>query len=99
MTVVLGVVQSVANQERRWCIEADEPELRARLCGQLLVQQGADRQAARLPLAQQYHQPLQGLPRINNILDQEDMFALEPGLRIVEQADGSAGHLAVAIRA
>src|SRR5439155_8596347 len=87
MTVVLGMVQSVANQERRWCIEADEPKLRARLGGQLLVEKGAYRQAARLPLAQQHHQLLQSLPSINNILDQEDMFPLEPGLGTVDQAD------------
>ena len=99
MTIVLGVVEPVADQKRRWRPEPDEAELRARLGRQLLVEQRADGQAPRPPRAQQRHQALQGLPGINNILDQEDMFALEPGFRVVEQADRPAGHLAVAVGA
>ena len=37
--------------------------------------------------------------RGNNILDQEDMFAFQAGLGIVDQPYHPAGHLAVAVRA
>ena len=66
---------------------------------QLLVEQGTDGQAAGLPLRQQGHEPLQRLARINNILDQEDMFALQAGLRVVQQPDPPAGDLPVPVGA
>ena len=47
----------------------------------MLVQQGADREALRLPRAEQRHEPLQGLPRINYILDEQNMFPVEVGGR------------------
>ena len=99
MTKVLGVVESVADQKGRWCPEPHETELRARLGRQLLIEERADREASRLARAQQHHQALQGLPCINNILNQEDMFALEPGFRVVEQANRAARDLAVTVGA
>jgi hypothetical protein len=70
MTVVLGVVESVPDQEGRRRPKPDEAELRAHLHGQLLIQERADGQAPRPTSRQQGHQPLQGLPCINYILDQ-----------------------------
>ena len=99
VTIVLGVVEPIPDQERRRRPKPDEAELRTNLDRQLLVEQRADGQAPRLPGAQQRHQALQGLPCINNILDQQDMFALEPGLGIVDQADRPARDLAVAVGA
>jgi hypothetical protein len=33
------------------------------------------------------HQALERLACINNILDQQDMFAFQPGFRVVQQPD------------
>ena len=99
MTIILGVVESVPDQESRRRPKSDEAELRTNLDGQLLVEKRADREAPRPTGAEQRHQAVQGLPRINNILDEQDMFSLQLGLGIVQEPDGPARDLAFAVGA
>src|SRR5687767_2753907 len=99
MTKVLGVIEPISDQKGRWSPEPYETELRARLGRQLLVEERADGQASRPPCSQQRHQALQRLASINNILDQQDMFAFQPGLGIVKQPYRTARDLPIPIRA
>src|SRR5687767_13386576 len=93
------MVQAVAHQERRRGPKADEPKLSRRLGRQLLVQERTDREAARLPLTQQGRKALKGLPAINNILDEQDVFTGHVGFRVVKEPDHPAGNLLGAVGA
>ena len=50
------------------------------------MQQRANLQTPRRALAQQRHQAVDGLPRIHDILDQQDVLTPQLGFRIVQQA-------------
>ena len=56
-----------------------------------------DRLALEVAGPQHAHEPLEGLARINYILNQQNMFALQPGLRLVQEPDVAAGDLGVAV--
>src|SRR5712664_4070186 len=55
------------------------------MLGQMLMQQGTDFQAPRRALAQERHQSVEGLSRVDDILDQEDVLTPQLGFRIVQQ--------------
>src|SRR2546426_890141 len=82
---VLGVIQPVPDEEYPRGIEPDELWLEHQVLSQMFVQQRADLQTLRVPLPQQRHEPVQGLPRVDDVLDQQDMFTPELRLRIVQQ--------------
>src|SRR5690349_4724891 len=57
------------------------------MLGQMLMQQRTDFQTPRLALAQERHHAVEGLPRIHDIFDQEDVLTPQFCLRIVHQPD------------
>src|SRR5437879_10810754 len=57
------------------------------MLGQMLMQQRTDLQAPRRALPQERHQAVEGLPRVDDILHQEDVLTPQLGFRIVQQPD------------
>src|SRR5262245_58289414 len=74
---ILRMIQSIPHKKRRGCIKTNKRRLTHQLRGDMLVQQRADIEAARLPLAQQRHQPVERAPRVHDVLDQKDVFPLQ----------------------
>src|SRR6266511_688844 len=87
---VFRVIESVPHEEHSRSVEPDERRLELEMLGQMLMQQRTDLQTPRRALAQQRHQPVEGLPRIDDILDQEDVLTPQLRLRIVQQPDVAA---------
>src|SRR5690606_20698271 len=88
--VVLGVVQSVADQEFVRGVEADEPHVVSQVAGDALVKQSADLERPRAPLTEQRHQPLERPPRVDDVLNQNDVSPVQTALRIVNEVHRSA---------
>src|SRR2546426_3799108 len=94
---VFGVIEPVPHEEHPRSVEPDERRLELEMLGQMLMQQGTDFQAPWRSLAQQRHQSVEGLSRIDDILHQEDMLTPQLGLRIVQQAHVPARDRIVAV--
>src|SRR2546428_460405 len=94
---VLGVIEPVPHEEAARRVEAHEARLQHQALGHVLVQQGTDLQALRVPLSHQRHQPIDGLPRIHDVLDQQDMLTPQLRLRIVQQPDAAARNRVAAV--
>src|SRR5437660_582099 len=88
---VFGVIEPVPDQKRPGGVETDERRFQLQWRSNVLVQQGTDLQTLRAAHPQQRHQPVEGLPGIDDILDQEDVFPLELRFRVVQQPDVPAG--------
>src|SRR5690348_15748912 len=97
MPKVFGVIEPVPHEEYARGVEPDERRLELEMLGEMLMQQGTNLQAAWRALAQQHHQTVEGLSRIDDILHQEDMLTPQLGLRIVQQADIPARDRIVAV--
>src|SRR2546426_96584 len=84
---VFGVIEPVPHEEHSRRVEPDERRLELEMLGEMLMQQRTDLQAPRCALAQERHQPVEGLSRIDDILHQEDVLTPQLGFRIVQQPD------------
>src|SRR3989454_2102337 len=89
---VFGVIEPVPHEEHSRSVEPDERRLELEMLSQMLMQQRTDLQAPRRALAQERHQPVEGLPRIDDILDQEDVLTPQLCFRIVQQANVPTRH-------
>src|SRR5438552_9611348 len=79
------------------CIETNKFRIVLETAGDSFVEQSAYLERSRLALLQYSHETIQRAAGINNILHQQDVFPLEPGLRIVHQVYGSGGDHTIAI--
>ncbi len=91
------MIEPVPHEERARGVEPDERRLQLQVLGDMLVQQGTNLQTPRVTRPQQRYQPVQRLPRINDILDQEDMFPRKLGFGVVQQPNVAARRRALAI--
>src|SRR5437879_5353730 len=86
-SAVVGEHDPVPHDEHTRRFEPDERRLELEMLGQMLMQQRTDLQAPRRALPQERHQAVEGLPRVDDILHQEDVLTAQLGFRIVQQPD------------
>lgn len=98
MSKILGMIQSVTNQEFVRRIKSHEPGGMLEFNGNVFVQQCTNFERLRLSLTEQIDKPIEGPPRIDDILYKENVFALKICFRIIQQSHNTARFHRVAIR-
>ena len=98
VTEVLGVIQSVPDQELVRCVESDELRVGYCRCSAMCLCSSAQISSERgFRARKKIHQPVQRPAGIDDVLDEQDVLALELGFRIIHQPDVPARHRRVAV--
>src|SRR5207244_11521846 len=85
--VSLGEIQSVAHHETIGDLEADVADGHVDFAPIRLGQEGADLQSRRLAGLEVPHQVREGQPRIDDVLDDEDVAGLDVDVQVLEDPD------------
>src|SRR5690242_18905104 len=84
VSVALGVVQSVADDELVRDVEAYVPHRHLHLDRVRLAQQRADLERGRLPAAEVLDQPGEGQPGVDDVLEHEDVAPGDVAVEVLE---------------
>src|SRR4051794_39089298 len=84
VAVALGVVEPVADREAVRDLEADEADGKLDLAPRGLRQQRADLKRGRVARAEVAHEVLQRETRVDNVLDDQDVAALDRLVEVLE---------------
>lgn len=89
--VLLRVVEAVADDELVGNVEADPLDVDRDLGRLGLPQEGADLQGGGLAGAEVRQQPGQGQAGVDDVLDDQDVLALDVGVEVLEDPDDAGG--------
>src|SRR3954465_823028 len=97
MAEILRVIKPVSNQKFIRSIKTNELRVVRQVLCNALVKQGADFQRSRLPFLQYSHETIQSAARINDILYQEYVLALQTRFGVVNEVHGPAGNRPISV--
>src|SRR6185312_5834776 len=95
--VALGVVDAVADDELVRDLEADPTRLHVDLAPRRLVEQGADLDAAGVAGGEDVEHVPQGAAGVDDVLDHQQVAALDLAAQVLEDANFTAGFGGVAV--
>jgi hypothetical protein len=93
VAVALGVVHAVADDEEVGDGEADVVGLDVLDAARGLVEQGGDAQGFGVVLKEELAQVGEGEAGVENVFDDEDVFALDGLVEVLDELDGAGGAL------